>query len=54
MTEASLKAFHPVNNWIGLIVFIGEKVTRTEFLSGIETLKKNHPKLVHGSVMGAQ
>jgi len=53
MTEDFLKAFSPVDNQIGMIVFIDGEVAGIEFLWRFETFKKNHSKLVHSYAMDA-
>jgi hypothetical protein len=48
-----LKAFHPVDNQIGLVVFIDGKVAGVELLDKFDTFRKNHEKLVQSYVMDA-
>ena len=48
-----LKAFHPVDNQIGLAVFIDGEVAGVELLDKFETFRKNHEKLVQSYVMDA-
>jgi hypothetical protein len=53
VTEDFLKAFHPVDNQVGMVVFIDGEVVGIEFLGGFETFEKNHSKLVQSYVMDA-
>ncbi len=48
-----LKAFHPVDNQIGLVVFIDGEVAGVELLDKFRTFRKNHEKLVQSYVMDA-
>ena len=52
-SEDYLKAFHPVENQIGLVVFIDGEVAGVELLDKFETFKKNHEKLVQSYVIDA-
>jgi hypothetical protein len=52
-SEDYLKAFHPVDNQIGLVVFIDGEVAGVELLDKFETFRKNHEKLVQSYVMDA-
>ncbi len=52
-SEDYLKAFRPVDNQIGMVVFIDGEVAGVELLGKFESLKKNHSKLVHSYVMDA-
>jgi predicted aconitase with swiveling domain len=53
MTADYLKAFHPVDNQIGMVVFIDGKVAGVELLGRFEAFEKNRFKLVHSYVMDA-
>jgi hypothetical protein len=53
LTVDYLKAFHPVDNQIGMIVFIDGEVAGIEILGRFETFNKNHSKLVQSYVMDA-
>lgn len=53
LTEDYVKAFHPVDNQIGMIVFIDGEVAGVELLCRFETFSKNHSKLIHSYVMDA-
>lgn len=52
-SEDYLKAFHPVDNQIGLVVFIDGELAGVELLDRFESFRKNHPKLVQSYVMDA-
>jgi hypothetical protein len=52
-TDDHLKAFHPVDNQIGLVVFIDGETAGMELLDKFETFRKNHEKLVQSYVMDA-
>ena len=52
-SEDYLKAFHPVDNQIGLVVFIDGEVAGVELLDKFETFRRNHEKLVQSYVMDA-
>jgi hypothetical protein len=52
-SEDYLKAFHPVDNQIGLVVFIDGEVAGVELLDKFETFKNIHEKLVQSYVMDA-
>lgn len=53
LTDDFLKAFHPVDNQMGMVVFIDGEIAGLEFLDKFEIFRKNHPKLVQSYVMDA-
>lgn len=53
LTDDFLKAFHPVDKQIGMVVFIDGEVAGAELLGRFETFTKAHSKLVHSYVMDA-
>jgi len=53
LTDDFLKAFHPVDKQIGMVLFIDGEVAGVELLGRFEPFKKNHAKLVHSYVMDA-
>jgi hypothetical protein len=53
MAEDFLKSFNPVDNQIGMIVFIDGEVAGAEFLPKFDSFKKSHSKQVHSYVMDA-
>ena len=52
-TEDFLRAFRPVDNQIGMVVFIDREIAGVEFLARFESFRKNHSKLVNSYVMDA-
>jgi len=48
-----LAAFRPVDNQIGIVVFIDGEIVGTEFLDKFESFRKNHAKLVQSYIMDA-
>jgi len=53
LTKGYLKAFHPVDNQIGMVVFIDGEMAGVELLDKFETFRKNHSKLTQSYVMDA-
>jgi hypothetical protein len=52
-SEDYLKAFHPVENQIGMVVFIDGEVAGIELVARFDIFKENHGKLVQSYVMDA-
>jgi hypothetical protein len=52
-TEEYLKAFRPVDNQVGIIVFIDGELAGAELLGKFDTFRKSHQKLVQSYVMDA-
>ncbi len=48
-----LKAFRPVENQVGMIVFIDGEIAGVDLLAKFDAFRKIHPKLVHSYVMDA-
>jgi hypothetical protein len=48
-----LKAFHPVENQIGMVVFIDGEIAGVELLDKFDTFRRTHKKLIHSYVMDA-
>jgi len=52
-SEDYLKAFHPVDNQVGMVVFIDGEPAGLELLYKFDTFRKTHSKLVNSYVMDA-
>jgi len=53
LSNEYLTAFRPVDNQIGMVIFIDGKVAGLEILAKFETFEKTHSKLVNSYVMDA-